>query len=152
DAVAVTTSRGKVGEGYTSFVGGTSDGHLFEARFGEGRTQLRARGKPFAAPGVQGLALVEEQTADGKKFQTVHGVCGRLDSLPRGFAFRQGGMMSAMLPGGIPRVDGAISMEGYGAMVLDGKGNLYAGEVDRIGRLVRFPLDGKKRPPRRAPA
>src|SRR5262249_55018052 len=46
----------------------------------------------------------------------------------------------------IPHVDGALSMEGYGAMALDGKGNLYAGELDRIARLVRFPLDGKKKP------
>ena len=144
DAVAVTTRRGKPDEGYTSFVGGTSDGHLFEVRL-EGRTQLRPRGKMFAQPGIQGLALIEEKGIE-KKFQTVFGLSGRLGDLPRGFAFRQGGMMAAMIAGGIPRVDGELSMSGFGAICLDGKGSLWAGESDRIGRLVRFPLDGKAKP------
>jgi len=147
DAVAVTTRRGGKGEEYTSFVGGTSDGHLFEMRL-EGRTQLRPRGKMFAQAGIQGLALIEEKTtaAEPRRFQTVFGISGRPDNMPRGFAFRQGGMMAAVLSGGIPRVDGELSMAGFGAVALDGRGNLWAGERDRIGRLVRFPLDGKAKP------
>ncbi len=146
DAVAVTTRRGGDTAPYTSFVGGTSDGHLFEVRL-EGRTQLRPRGKMFSQPGIQGLALVEGKSEkENRTFQTVYGISGRLDGLPRGFAFRQGGMMSSVLPGGIPRVDGEASMSGFGAVCLDGKGNLYAGESDRLGRLVRFPLDDKQQP------
>lgn len=143
DAVAVTTQRGKKGEEDTSFVGGTSEGHLFELRL-EGRPQLRSRGKVFAQAGIQGLALLEAKTG--------FGFSGRPGALPRGFAFGQGGTVSSVQPGGIPRVDGEFSMSGFGAVALDDKGNLWAGESDRLGRLVCFSPDAKPkaRTPRKA--
>ena len=38
---------------------------------------------------------------------------------------------------------GQLSMVGFGAMTADGKGNIYAGERDRIARLVRYRLKPK---------
>ncbi|HZT83709.1 MAG TPA: hypothetical protein VFA26_25995, partial [Gemmataceae bacterium] len=83
-------------------------------------------------------------------YNAVFGVAGTPDGMPRSFCFSHGASQSAVRPGGIPRVDGRLSMVGFGALVGDGKGNLWAGERDRIARLVRYPLDeasGGRKPP-----
>ncbi len=112
-------------------VGGTSDGYLFELRFpAPGRPELRPWGKALAQGTVQGLAPGAAAGA--------WGVGGGPEGMPRWFAFRPHGDSAGVYPGGIPRVDGQLSMGGFGALVADGAGNVYAGERDRIGRLVRF--------------
>jgi hypothetical protein len=156
DVVAVQPRRSKDEGAYTSLVGGTSDGYLFELRISpEARFTLRGRGRPSAQGCFQGL--VPGTTRTGAKSarkneaaQTFFGVVGNLDGMPRGFAFSQGGGTSAIIPGNIPKVDGQPSMVGFGALVADSRGNIYAGERDRIGRLVRFPAQPapkKKAPP-----
>jgi sugar lactone lactonase YvrE len=37
-------------------------------------------------------------------------------------------------------------MVGFGALIADDRGTLYAGERDRIGRLIRYPLEPSKKP------
>jgi hypothetical protein len=112
-------------------VGGTSDGYLFELRLqGKGRAELRPWGKALTQGTVQGLV---PGAAGG-----AWGVGGGPEGMPRWFAFRPNGPTAGVYPGGIPRVDGQPSMSGFGALVADGAGNVYAGECDRIGRLVRF--------------
>jgi hypothetical protein len=71
--------------------------------------------------------------------------------MPRWFAFSHGGSQSAVVPGGIPQVDGQLSMVGFGALAADGKGNIYAGESDRIARLVRYRLPNGDKPKPPAP-
>ncbi len=155
--------HGKDGEEYVSLVGGTSDGYLFELRVeSRDRLQFRARGKPLAQGTIQGLAYspagLSGTSGEGKRWHTFHGIGGDKEGMPRTFRFSHGASTSTLLPGGIPHVDGQISMVGLGALVADGQGNLYAGERDRIARLVRFRLRPEKpkapvRPPARpAPA
>jgi hypothetical protein len=131
-------------------IGGTSDGYLFELRFAQDKMVLRPRGKPLTQGTVQGLA-VEPAGKDG---QVVDGVGGGPEGMPRSFQFRTGGGQAAVLPGGIPHVDGQLSMVGFGALVVDEHGTLYAGERDRIGRLVRYRAgaDGKPKTAARPPA
>ncbi len=148
DAAAVTSRTSDGAGDYTSVLGATSDGHLFELRvFDKQKRQLRPRGKPLAQAGVQGLVYA------GGAF---HGVGGTADGMPRAFRFSHGNQTSAVVPEGIPRADGQLSMVGFGAMVTDGETVIYAGERDRIGRLLRYPLRPaeKKAPPaaRRRPA
>jgi hypothetical protein len=117
-------------------VGGTSDGYLFELSVPfRGRPELRPWGKALAEGAVQGLV----PGAPG-----ACGVGGGPEGMPRWFAFRPHGPAAGVYPGGIPRVDGQLSMGGFGALVADGKGNGYAGERDRIGRLVRYGARAKE--------
>ena len=74
----------------------------------------------------------------GGKGHTFVGVAGNLDGMPRGFTFAHGGSTSAVLPHGIPRANGAPSMVGFGALAVDAQGTLYAGERDRIARLIEL--------------
>jgi hypothetical protein len=140
-------------EAYSSLVGGTSDGYLFEMRiFSKLKMVLRPRGKPLAQGTIQGLVLLKAKAqgkGEGGKggAQFFIGVGGNLEGMPRTFRFSHGGASSAVMPGGIPRVDGQVSMAGFGAMISDGKETLYAGERDRIARLVRYRLQPvEKRP------
>ncbi len=153
--VAVPHTRKHQGQEYTSVVGGTSDGHLFELRIvDKSKLELRARGRPFAQGTIQGLVLAGSTKGgpgEGQGFTFV-GVGGHTEGMPRTFIFRHGGSQSAVIPGGIPSVDGQASMVGFGAMMVDDQGTIYAGERDRLGRLVRFgsppPAKAKKeRPP-----
>ncbi len=147
---------------YSAVVGGTSDGHLFELRiFDKTKYQLRPRGKPFSQDSIQFLVHLDNRMGGGGgggggggmagEGQTVLGVAGGPEGMPRTLAFSHGGSTSAVRPGGIPRVNGQMSMVGFPAAVLDNQGNLYAGEVDRIARLVRYPLkvEEKPKPPKK---
>jgi hypothetical protein len=144
---AVVHRRSHTEEGtYTSIVGGTSDGYLFELRvFDRQKYQLRSRGKPLAQGAIQGLV----ELATGSDAHSFYGVGGNVDGMPRSFRFSHGGSTSAVVPGPIPHADGQLSMVGFGAMVSDGKGTIYAGERDRIARLVRYRIEpaGKPKPP-----
>jgi streptogramin lyase len=151
--VGVVQPRSNRQEGaYTSLVGGTSDGYLFELRISpKDRHVLRSRGRPSAQGTFQGLVARIAPAGDKGEGQTFYGVVGSRDGMPRGFAFSQGGGTSSVTPGGIPHVEGQPSMVGFGAMISDAQGNVYAGERDRIARLVRFPAQApanKKTPPR----
>jgi streptogramin lyase len=147
---------------YASLVGGTSDGYLFELRiFGKGKYQLRPRGKPLAQGTIQGLVYAGGPAFGATKVEggghTFYGVGGNTEGMPRTFRFQHGGSSSAVIPGGIPRVDGQVSMVGFGAFITDGAGNIYGGERDRIARLVRYrrtqaPSKQTKKPLRQPPA
>jgi streptogramin lyase len=140
---------------FASLLGGTSDGYLFELRVqGKGKLVLRPRGKPLAQGTIQGLVYAGGARSGGgtgtgrgrgKQGHTFYGVGGHAEGMPRAFQFNHGGSSSAVLPGGIPRVNGQVSMVGFGALIADGKGNLYAGERDRIARLVRYRLQPVKK-------
>jgi streptogramin lyase len=118
--------------------GGTSDGYIFG--FDQRYDQLASLGKPFASGTMQGLV----GNKDATRF---YGVVGQASGVPRSFELA---LTDFFKLGGIPHIDGQPSMVGFGAMILmqgeirDG-GKLgfgdviYAGERDRIGRLVRFP-------------
>lgn len=146
EAAVVYPRRNREKGPYAAILGGTSDGYLMELRiFGKADFQLRNRGKPFAYGPIQGLADIEhEQPKDaddnGPNAQAVLGVAGAAEGMPRGFVFRHGNSTSNLVPGNIPHVNGQPSMVGIGALVHDGKGTVYAGERDRIARLVRYRL------------
>jgi hypothetical protein len=148
DAAAVyRCTSGEAGD-YTCVVGGTSDGHLFELPlFSREKTQLRPRGKALAQGTVQALVAVPSGGAAGS--HSVLGVGGGPEGMPRAFRFSHGASTSEVTPGGIPRADGQPSMVGFGALAVDNSGNLYAGERDRLARLVRYRLDSKA-PPRKS--
>jgi len=163
--VAVLHQRhsGEVGD-YSSIVGGTSDGYLFELRIADKKQLvLRPRGRPLGPGTIQGLVLRSGGKGSGQgggkgggtgagKGHTFFGVGGHREGMPRGFTFAHGGQTSAVVPHGIPQVDGQPSMVGFGALLADGQGNVWAGERDRIARLVRYPVDAKpsaKAPPKR---
>jgi hypothetical protein len=130
DAATLLPAPGGPDAEYATAACGTSDGYLFELRLPrKGRPELRPWGKALAQGAVQGL--VPEAAG-------AWGVGGGPEGMPRWFAFRPNGPAAGVYPGGIPRVDGQLSMSGFGALVADGKGNIYAGEHDRIGRLVRY--------------
>src|SRR5262249_55715228 len=132
---------------YREIVGGTSDGYLFELRLlDDGKLEMRPRGKPFAQGNVQGMALVPGREVEGKKSVAVVGVVGERDGMPRGFLFSSGASTAAVSPGGIPHVDRQLSMSGFGAITSDDKGTVWAGEHDRIGRLVRYSAQASKKP------
>jgi hypothetical protein len=140
-AVLHRRHSGEVGD-YSSIVGGTSDGHLFELRiYDKKQLVLRPRGRPLGSGTIQGLVLRDSGKKGGGKGHTFLGVGGHREGMPRGFTFAHGGQTSAVLPHGIPHVDGQPSMVGFGALLADGKGNVYAGERDRIARLIRYPVD-----------
>jgi hypothetical protein len=147
DAAVVYEDTNEKGKRVTYLVGGTADGHLFELRlFGKDRRLLRPRGRALAQGTIQGL-VVREQPVPGFDgvHQVIHGVGGHAEGMPRSFSFTRGGGTSALVAQGIPRVDGQVSMVGFGALTVDGQGTIYAGERDRIGRLVRYPLVPEKR-------
>jgi hypothetical protein len=142
DAAVVHRAIHDSEEPYTVVMGGTSDGHFFELRlFDPATSLLRPRGRALAQGNVHGMVLAEiparSKDGSGRGF-AVRGVGGHREGMPRWFSFSHGGGTSAVLPGPIPTVDGQASMVGFGALIGDGKGNIYAGEQDRIGRLVRF--------------
>lgn len=143
DAAVVVPRAG----GMATLLGGTSDGHLFELRLGEkGPLKVRPRGKPLAQPTIQGLVRVSD-AADGSP--TLLGVGGHAEGMPRGFTWVAGGDDAGPWPGGVPQVAGAPSMVGFGAMAVSPDGDIWAGERDRIARLVRFrarPLPPEKKP------
>src|SRR5206468_11279903 len=87
---------------------------------------------------------------------SAYGVGGHRDGMPRAFTLLDQTSDKEEKPsivlGGIPHVNGQPSMVGFGAMVLDNKGDSrYAGERDRIARLVRYRLQPKA-PEKPAPA
>jgi sugar lactone lactonase YvrE len=170
DAAAFHTRHTREEGSYSSLVGGTSDGHLFELRiYGPKEFTLRPRGRPLAQGTIQGLVLRERGPRKGKgegggkgggkgggegPAVTFVGVGGNLNGMPRAFTFRHGGASAGLEPHGIPHVAGQPSMVGFGALVADERGTVYAGERDRIARLVRYPLQPTPRPrakPRPAP-
>jgi sugar lactone lactonase YvrE len=118
--------------------GATSDGYLFSIDNGA----LFSLGKPFAAGTVQGLVRGEGDVGLG--------VVGPASGMPRSFQLSVTDALRHFIePGGIPRVEGQPSMVGFGAMIRVGD-VIYAGESDRIARLVRYrlkPADAPKKPP-----
>lgn len=124
----------------SSLIGGTSDGYLFELGLqADGKHELRPYGKPLAQGTIQGLVAVEAASGE----HVVHGVGGGPEGMPRAFALRLRGTSATVVPGGIPRVEGQLSMVGFGALLADGKGGILAGERDRLGRLVRYTAHAK---------
>jgi sugar lactone lactonase YvrE len=147
DAAVFYPKQTEGGETMSVILGGTSDGYLVELRiYDEKKIMLRPRGRPLAQPGIQGLVAGPNPKGGGggggggggKSSYTVYGIGGHKEGMPRAFTFRHGGQQMALIPGGIPQVDGQPSMSGFGALAGDGKGTIYAGERDRIGRLVRY--------------
>lgn len=138
-AVYFAPSIGK--EDHHCVIGGTSDGHMFELRiYADKKWELTPHGRAFGQGTIQALtpfssdALAER----GAKAQTLLGVGGPFDSLPRFFSFSRG-KSSALIPGGVPHVTGGDSMVGIGALLTTSDGTVYAGERDRIARLLRYP-------------
>ncbi len=152
-AVFYPRPRGRAGE-YACLLGGTSDGYLFELQIYDAkRIILRPRGKPFAQGTIQGLNV--EAPPAGPDFQGVYGIAGHTEGMPRGFVWTHEGEAAGVYPGGIPHVDGQPSMAGFGALLTGPEGDVWAGERDRIARLVRFrrrPKEAKKEPPPPQPA
>ncbi|MCI0459062.1 MAG: SMP-30/gluconolactonase/LRE family protein [Gemmataceae bacterium] len=143
DAAVMHQRAGEDGE-YSSLMGGTSDGYLFELRIhGKDELLLRPRGRPHAQGTIQGLVRLPSK---GGKGHTFVGVAGNWDGMPRGFTFAHGGSTSAVIPHGIPIADGQPSMVGFGALAVDGEGTIYAGERDRIARLIRYPAGPAAKP------
>jgi len=146
DAAAVFPARGKQP---ASILGGSSDGYLFELRIPSlAELDLRSRGRGLAQPFIQALAPLPSG-ADGEGTGVI-AIGGSPDGMPRFFRFSRGGGSSSILPGPVPSVDGTASSAGFGAMLTTKAGKLYAGESDRIGRLVRFDDAPKKKLPRKA--
>jgi hypothetical protein len=143
-------------------LGGTSDGYLvkidWEAKDRGAMVppQLLSLGKPLAQSTIQVLAPARINLFDSPSLdhRLDLGIGGNLDGMPRWFVvenqkdvFQPEVQVVAVRPGGIPHVDGQPSMVGYGAAVFDaGTGIIYAGERDRIARLVRFRLSPKAKP------
>ncbi|MGH7222940.1 MAG: hypothetical protein ACRELF_06915, partial [Gemmataceae bacterium] len=147
DAAVVYPRREDRGDD-TTFLCGTSDGHLFELYINGLNNPMWSRGlKPLRQGTIQGLLLSPSATLP------VYGVGGDKDGMPRSFRFydNNGGMGRGMYVGGIPHVDGQPSMGGFGAMLIDKSGTIWTGERDRIGRLVRYRPNAKqpkkKKPP-----
>jgi streptogramin lyase len=137
DAAAVLLSTAD--RQYTSIFGGTSDGYVFELRIrGPDQHELLSYGKPFSEPGIYGLVARETQDAQSQPTITIDGLAGHPDGITRAFRIVRGPDRFEMLPGGPPVVDGQTSMEPFSNLVLDADGNVYGGELCRIGRLVKF--------------
>ncbi|MCC6420082.1 MAG: hypothetical protein IT429_17750 [Gemmataceae bacterium] len=124
---------------------------------------LRPRGRPHAQGTIQGLVWRRgakggggggggggKGFGKGGKGHEFVGVVGEREGMPRGFTSAHGGATSALVPHGIPHADGQPSMVGFGAMVCDERGTIYAGEHDRIGRLVRYDSEPAAKPARKA--
>jgi len=143
--VAALKPKGEGPSDRALLVGGTSDGYLFEAYIRASvetkvRVIVTSRGKPLRQGTIQGLV--------GEHRAYFYGIGGDVDGMPRSFSLNDGsmGVPSGIVPGGIPHVDRQPSMTGFGAILLDKSGdilkadNIWAGERDRIARLVRFRL------------
>jgi sugar lactone lactonase YvrE len=153
-AVAIPAPAGASGKNEaTSVVGGTSDGFLFELRIlGDGNYELNNWGKPSGQPGIQGLVARGEQTKDGTR-KVIDGVAGTSVGMPRAFHIVQGPATFQLTTGGIPVVNGRATMEGFGAIAADRNGHIYAGEIDRVARLVRYDIEpAEKSKPVKRPA
>jgi hypothetical protein len=129
--------------------GGTSDGYLFEISQAEPDIDyyLRSFGKPLAQGGIQGMVEI------GGIHAGLHGIGGSREGMPRSFHRVEGSARSGLLPGGIPQVDGQPSMAGFGCIFQGKDGTIWAGERDRLARLVRYsdkPRKAEKKPPRPA--
>jgi hypothetical protein len=123
---------------YTSILGGTSDGYVFELRIHDpDKHELHSWGKPFAEPGIYGLVARETQ-AEGGSTITVDGLAGHPDGIMRAFRIVRGPDRFEVIAGRPPVVDGQASMEPFSNLVMDADGNVYGGERCRIGRLVKF--------------
>jgi streptogramin lyase len=144
DAVVWQPRLGRGRPGYAAILGGTSDSFLFELRFSDPRRLVvRTWGKPSAQATVVGLAAAEG-------WPGAFGIVGGSEGVPRSFAWTPSGDEAGVYPGGIPLVDGQACLNAFGAFVLGPDGDFFAGEQDRIGRLVRFrlkPKEVKKEPP-----
>ena len=125
DAAVVYEETNEKGKQVTYLVGGTADGHLFELRLFGKDTHAAAARRPLAQSTIQGL-VVREQKGPGFEgvHQVIHGVGGHAEGMPRAFTFGRGGGTSAVLPQGIPSVNGQPSMVGFGALVVDNKGTI----------------------------
>jgi hypothetical protein len=136
-------------------IGGTSDGYLFEIDLTDKGTALvRSLGKPFAHGAIQALQIMSASgifsgvITESDLNYNLAGVADNRGGMPRTFSLTLGPQTGTVVtPGGIPHVNGQLSMVGIGAMVSvsgneQGKfgHDLFAGERDRIARLVRFPL------------
>jgi len=109
--------------------GGTSDGYLF--RF-EPRAGLVVNlGKPIRQGGFDGIVI--------SPTGLVYAIAGERGGMPREVRYdpRGGGFVL----GGIPKVDSASNMEGFGAVVAGPNGLVWAGELDRIARLVSYRIE-----------
>jgi hypothetical protein len=125
-----------------SIVGGTSDGYLFELRFGGPTPTVRSFGKPLAQGNIQGLVAVNG---------TIHGIGGEPTGVPRSFTLKLDPF--SLEPGMLVHAGSSPCWDGLGAMAALADGTILAGERDRIGRLVRFgkpPV--KDKPTSRRPA
>jgi hypothetical protein len=135
---AVVGTQGRVdSQDHAVLTGGTSDGYLFTALFrkGEGgklNVEMRPHGKPLRQGTIQGLP------------STQLGIGGDRDGIPRSFSMDIGMLSGRIAPGGIPHVDGQPSMTGFGAMLLGKNRTIWAGERDRIARLVCYRLEPGK--------
>jgi hypothetical protein len=129
DAAVAYRYQDRVGA-LTSVLGGTADGYLFELTITDSNTVVRSLGKPLREGRIQGLVRDAQRA--------LYGIGGEVDGMPRSFRFSEGGMQSGMDPGGIPHVDGQPSMAGFGALIADKDSTIWAGECDRIARLVRY--------------
>src|SRR5690606_32794137 len=98
-------------------------------------------GKPFSQPGIQGLVGRNAENEAGQRIRIIEGISGTPDGMPRAFRATLGPEGFSLVTGGIPEVDGRTTMTGFGALVADAQGAIYAGECDRIARLVRYPLE-----------
>jgi hypothetical protein len=143
---------GTFGTSLDSLLGGTSDGFLFELRL-HPRKQITLRpcGKPSAQGTIVGLASIQGELHGPRgELQGQIGIIGGPAGVPRAFAWVHRGDDAGVYPGGIPLADGQPCLNALGAFVAGPEGDLYAGEQDRIGRLVRFrlkPKEVKKEPP-----
>jgi hypothetical protein len=126
---------------------GTSDGYLFFPTWRHGGAGVPkpfiCAGKPSSQGKFHGIVHVGNYKLGGFAEPLVNysdyvGVVGGAEGMPRTFKLTTNGAQS-LVPGKIPQVNGQPSMVGFGAMVKDNKGNIYAGEQDRIARLVRYP-------------
>jgi hypothetical protein len=132
---------------YTSIFGGTSDGYLFELRVhGPDQHELHSWGKPFAEQGMYGLVARETADAEGQATITIDGLAGHSDGITRTFRVVRSPDRFDLIPGRPPLVDGQPAMEPFSNIVLDSEGNAYAGELCRIGRLVKFSLSAEAPP------
>jgi hypothetical protein len=122
-------------------LGGTSDGYLFSLTGPVApNPALTSLGRPLRQGGTLGLVSLGEAG--------VAGLGGDADGVPRTFAL--GESPFHLDPGGIPLADGQPALNGFGALLDAGDGVYFAGERDRIARLVRF--QSKPQPKKAAPA
>jgi sugar lactone lactonase YvrE len=124
---------------WTRMLGGTSDGYLFELGvLNDGECVLQSWGKGLTQVGIQGMVSLHGEEP------RMYGVGGPVDGMPRSLFFSLEGGAFGLRAGGIPHVDGQPSMVEFGGMILAKDDTIWAGERDRIGRLVRFSPKPKK--------